>query len=159
MIQIDLLLLIEMLLPPVLRWIFNVKYIEAATAPLNTVLTAFYSFFNATEYELIFNGQVIMMEHLLNDQFDNALRRIYIDDADQIPAVYWFNQSENNEDNFLWNESEGEDPVYLFNTSQVSADVDFIVYVPVGLVYDENLMKYYINKYRAGGKRFKIEEI
>lgn len=42
-------------------------------------------------YDLTFNGHVIYLEHVLNDQFDNALRRIFIQDAANVQFDYLFN--------------------------------------------------------------------
>lgn len=159
MITIDLFYLMEVLLPPFIRTPILISFLRAPFRVLNTVLTDFYSFYEAKKYELTFNGEVIYLEHLLNDQFDDVLRRIYIDDAEQTPSIYWFNVSEDNEETFLFNNSETSDELYLFNSATFFTDYDFIVFVPIGLVYDANLMKYYVNKYRCAGKRFKIEEI
>ena len=159
MIVIDLYYLMEILLPPFLRGINMMSLLIAALKPLVEVQQNFYQFFGDKKYELSFNGQVIYLEHILNDQFDSTLRRIYIDDAEQSPTVYLFNESEDNEETYLFNNSESVEDLYLFNSSVTYTDFDFIVFVPIGLIYDENLMKYYINKYRCAGKRFKIQEI
>ena len=148
-----------MMLPPLIRQPLMLAYLTAAFTSLNTVQTTFYSYFEEVKYSLIFNGQVIMLEHLLNDTFDPEDRQIYIDDATQNPNVYVFNVSEENEDLFLFNTSEAADPLYLMNQSEYETDVDFIVYVPTGLSYDPILMNFLINKYRCAGKRFEIVEI
>jgi len=159
MITIDLFYLMEMILPPLIRQQFAIAYMTAVFSPLNTLQTAFYDFYSEKKYELTWNGQVIMLEHLLNDQFDNIDRGIYIDDAGQTALQYWFTNSESNEDTFIFTNSEAEDPYYLFTTSEYEADVDFTVYVPSAVTFDENLMRFYINKYRCAGKRFNIEII
>ncbi len=158
MIIIDVFYIMELLIPPLFRGDNFIQYMRAPFRVLNQTRQAFYTFFDNVEYELIFDGQVIYLEHLLNDQFDGTLGRIYIGDADQIPPIYFFNAEEGDEPTYLFNNSESAPPVYLFNANSTS-DYDFIVYVPVGFVYDANLMKYYINKYRCAGKRFKIQEI
>lgn len=163
MILIDLFLLIQMYLPPILRetepddlWIQY--YLQAGMKPLNDVKTSFYSYFNAVEYELLFNGQVMNLEHLLNNEFDEVERRIHIEDGIQNPIKYLYNQAETNEPIYLNNASEDAPGQYIYNHSETAAEFDFIVYVPVGFVYDEILMRYYVNKYRAAGKRFTILE-
>lgn len=149
----------EMLLPPLIRQQFTISYLRAAFAPLNSLQTQFYQFFEDKKYELTWNGQVIMLEHLLNDQFDAIDRGIYITDSGQTPLQYWFTNTENNEQTFLFTNSESEPPYYLFSNSEYESDIDFIVNVPSTVVFDENLMRYYINKYRCAGKRYNIEII
>lgn len=159
MIIIDLYFLIEITLPPFLRGINLLSLLTAAIKPIVQTQQSFYQFYEDKKYELTFNGQVIYLEHLLNDQFDSVLRRIYIEDGDQTTNIYLFNNSENNEAEYVFNKSENKEDLYLFNTSVTYTDLDFIVFIPIGLVYNENLMKFYINKYRLAGKRFQIQEI
>jgi hypothetical protein len=160
MITIDLFFSILMLLPPEYRsrpWF--VDYVFCASAPLNELLQDFYSFFNQIEYELQFNGQVIYLEHVLNDQFDANERRIYIEDSPLLSSTYLFNKIENNEPTYLFNTSEGEAETYIENSSETQAQYDFVIYIPAGMVYDPELFKYWVNKYRIAPMRWIIEEI
>ncbi|MCX8482857.1 MAG: hypothetical protein ORN50_04700 [Crocinitomicaceae bacterium] len=156
MISIDLFYLIQILLPPVHRIVEVKKYMKAAAKPLSELLDSFYLFFDDIKYVLQFNGQVIYLEHILNDQFDNVDRGIYIEDADNNQNVFIFNLAEENEQLFLFNLVEEETPVYFYNYSEVS-NFDFIVYIPASVTFDEELVKYYVNKYKCAAKRWKIE--
>lgn len=156
MISIDLFYLIQILIPPVHRIVEIEKYLRAAARPLIELQSLFYSFYNEIKYVLQFNGQVIYLEHILNDQFDFVVRGIYIDDAVVVENVFLFQLAEANEQLFLFNLSEGQAPVYFSNYSEVSA-FDFVVYIPSSVAFDEALVKYYVNKYKCAGKRWKIE--
>lgn len=159
MIIIDLYYLINITLPPFLRGDNTLALISSMIKPLVDTQTKFYEYFEEKKYELTFNGQVIYLEHLLNDKFDNVLRRIYIGDASQTPNVFLFNHSEHNEPLYLYNNSQNINTTYLFNASEETPGVDFIVYIPIGFVYNENLFKKYLNKFKTAGKRYKIQEI
>lgn len=156
MITIDLFYLMEMLLPPLIRQQFIIAFLSAVFKPLDTLQAEFYTYYSDKKYELTWNSQVIMLEHLLNDQFDNIDRGIYIEDAEQTPNKFWFNVMDANEETYLFNDAESEDPYYLNNTSEYDTDVDFIVNVPTGVVFSSDLMKYFIDKYRCAGKRYLI---
>lgn len=159
MIIIDLYFLIQITLPPFLRGANILAFLYSAIKPLVDIQTAFYQFYQDKKYELTFNGQVIYLEHLLNDKFDNTLRRIYIGDASQTPNVFVFNKSEGNEPVYLFNNSEYQSETYLFNASEETPGVDFFVFVPIGLSYNLNLMIKYLNKFKTAGKRYQIIEI
>lgn len=159
MITIDLILLVHDLLAPQLRGPNMLAFLNAALKPARTQLSAFYAFFDAVEYELTFTGQVIYLEHVLNNEFDPTLRRIYITDSDQLNDTYLFNVVEGNETTYAFNASESADPLYLTNQSETVAQADFAVNVPIGLVYDLPSMLFYINKYRIAPKRFIINEV
>lgn len=158
MITIDLYYLIQILLPPVHRSMLIIDYIKASIKPLSDVLTDFYSFFDKIKYELQFNGQVCLLEHLLNDQFDDVDRGIYITDAVNLSNTFIFNAAEGNEPTYLFNTSESESPVYLFNESEI-VNYDFIVNIPASITYNAELLKFYVNKYKCAAKRWKIEII
>ena len=106
----------------------------------------------ANLYNLAHNGQVVKLAAVLNDTFDNTLRRIYISDPvyddpdwlyqrDELKPLYFYTRGENK-------------PVYTYLRSEVYAagGVQFVVYVPTGLVYDVNRMKALINQYRLVSK-------
>lgn len=158
MITIDLYYLINVLLPPVHRLEEIIYYLRASIKPLDELLQNFYSFFDAIEYDLQFNGQVIMLEHLLNDKFDNVDRGIYITDAVNVGNLFLFNKTEDNEQTFLFNSDEEETPTYLKNRAEIQ-NFDFIVNVPAAVTFNEDQLKFYVNKYRCFGKRWKIEII
>jgi hypothetical protein len=64
----------------------------------------FYLLITGKLYELQFTGQIIYLEQVLNDTFDNDLRRIWID-----------NTADNSARIFLWNKVEGQPKHYVFN--------------------------------------------
>ena len=148
-----------MILPPKKRASRILNLMKSLFAPLNTVKTQFYDHYNEIKYNLQFNGQIIYLEHILNDKFDNTLRRIYIEDAENAPSTFLFNNSEGNEETFLFNNFESEPPVYFYNLQELNLQVDFIVFVPIGFIYNADQLKNIVNKYKHSATRYKIEEI
>lgn len=158
MIVIDFYFVILWLLPPQHKAPEVVDFLKAAFKPLIELHNDFDAFYAQIKYDLEFNGQVINLERLLNEQFDPIDNGIYITDGIYIEQVFIFNNAENNEETYLFNNSESETPTYLFNQSEINP-YDFIVNVPSTVVFDENLMRYYLNKYKHAAKRYKIEII
>lgn len=155
MIAIDFNFLIETLTPPVHRTIEVVSSIKANFSPLSQLKDSFDSFFDRIEYEMTWNGQVCMLEQLLNLEFDPNFG-IKITDAENIDKKFLFNKAELNESTYLSNETESADPTYIYNKSEV-AEYHFIVQVPSTVTFNEDLLKFFVNKYRLAGKRWKIE--
>jgi hypothetical protein len=95
--------LLAELLPPMLRLkaiVYN--YCLAALSPVRDLHTQFIQFRNEAIYKASFTSQVIYLEKRLNDRFDAIMRRIYINNVADLPFVYAFNSSEN-ENLFAYN--------------------------------------------------------
>lgn len=144
--------LVRQLLPVRLRNAMQLAWLNCLVSPVVYVYNLFYANRAANLYNLGHNGQVVKLAAALNDAFDNTLRRIYIsdpvfDDADwlyqrdELKPLYFYTRAENK-------------PVYTYLRSEVYAagGVQFVVYVPTGLVYDVNRMKALINQYRLVSK-------
>jgi hypothetical protein len=159
MIIIDLYLVVLQMIAPVQRYDWWIDYHNAAVKPLNQLLQDFYDFFNEKKYELSFNGQVIYMEHVLNDQFDPVDRGIYITDSTLLDARFIFTKAEENEETYLKTAAEGGTPFYINTASEYYDDVDFIVNIPSTVTFDLDQLKYWVNKYRIAPMRWEINII
>ena len=150
------------LVPALIRGARFEAWIGALLEPVQSLNADFVADAASIRYYLRFNGQVLYMEHLLNDLFDNSLRRIYIDDPSDIQIItpYVFNKIEQQPAIFIYNKSEGEDPVFVYTKSELGLGTDdFIVHVPAG-IFDPTVevqMSFYIDKYRIAGKRYSFE--
>jgi hypothetical protein len=158
MIAIDFNLLISALTPPVHRSIEVIAAIRSKYAPLEQLKDQFNLFQERIDYEMTWNGQVCMLEHLLNLEFDPINNGIFITDGVPLDKKYLFNEAESNEPTYIHNDSEPIEPTYIYNDSEV-ANYHFIVNVPLSVTFDENLLKFFVNKYRLAGKRWKIDII
>ncbi len=126
--------------------------------PLNAIYEEFNLYFNTKKYELTFNGQVIYLKHILNNRFDETLRRIEIEDTVLINDIRLFNKSEENEITYIYNTSE-ENPLYIYQNSEYLGESSFTVVLPDGLEYNLAEMKSIINAYKIAGKLYKIVEL
>lgn len=151
--------LVTYLLPSFLRKDRLIGWLKALCAPSDTLHTQFITFVSDKIYEQNFTGQVISLERLLNDQFDSSLRRIYITDGNR-EEIFIFNGdgtgfAEGNESYFF--NGTGVDEVYVFNGEDSSLLYDFVVNVPVSLVYDSAKFNALIIKYKLAGKKYIIQ--
>lgn len=113
------------------------------------------------------NGQIIYMEHRLNQLFNNDAPGIIIVDTANVEYVYLANVSEGLPPVYIHNVGEAYPDIYIGNMAEYAAQFDFIVQVPAAL-YSElqsnnnqglNSMSTIINMYKIAGKRYKIEAI
>lgn len=118
-----------------------------------TLSNELYEVYERVRFEMAFNGQVIYLEHVLNDYFDVELRRIRIADLSVTP-LYLFNQEEDNEVVYFFQSS--EQPVYLNNKVEMSGQ--FVIYVPAGQILNFNQFRSICNKYKLQGKTYQIIE-
>lgn len=133
-------------------------FLYCLVRPLKTVNQFFQSFRNNIHYGLLFNAQVIYLEHYLNDQYDSVNRAIYIQDASNVEYNYFSNKIEARPNVYLNNKVEEVPPIYLKNKSEdTDGVVDYIVMVPSYVVFTQLVMRNQILQYNLAGKRFSIQ--
>lgn len=156
---IGFLTLIKNLLPPKLRQGKMGAFLEALIKPLQTLNDRFNAFVQQTFYNVSFTGQVIYLERILNDRYDDSLRRIYIEDGLQLGLPpYLYNKVEQRP-LYIFNKSEAATPeFYINNKSEFFAENDFIVYVPNAILTPalEKAIRSLVKIYKIAGKRFSV---
>lgn len=152
------------LVPAPLRGERFVAWLGSLFAPLQSLNAQFADWGAEVRYDLRFNGQVIYLEHLLNDQFDSTLRRIYIDDpsGQQVFTPYVFNLVEVQPPLHLYNVADAkpiDENIVIRNTSELVVTDDFVVHVPTGVFNAtvEAQMSDLIDRYRIAGKRYTFQ--
>lgn len=124
-----------------------------------------------------FDGVTINLEKLLNDEYmlpydpnqrdnDIALSAIiYIENIANNNYFYLFNKSEGRDPVYLYNKSEGMPPVYLFNNSESNSYPQFTVWVPnllggtyeTALTNDNLKLRKLVDTFRLAGKTYLIK--
>lgn len=74
--------------PPPLRKSRRIAWLQVLIAPVAKAMDSMRAFRQIKLYELNHTGQVIYLEKVLNDAFDNQQRRIYITDGDFRNRIY-----------------------------------------------------------------------
>lgn len=149
--DVDFTKVVKNTLPVRLRGAAMQAWLVALLAP---VIYA-YNLFRANRannlYRLAHNSQVCYMQAVLNDKFDNVLRRIIIVDAGYRDPIYIY-QSIEDKDVGLYMGSENQ-PVYLYTAGEIGAGVyDFIVQVPATISFQTPQMRAVIDTYRLVSK-------
>lgn len=137
-----------------------VEWIGALVQPIQTLNVQLVALVQDIRYRLLFTGQVVYLEHILNDIFDAGDRLIYIDDpALYVEENYIFNHPEDTL--IIHNKVEAQPSIFLFNADEYNAlNVDFIVFLPDSIVFNaavEAQMRSVIDRYRHVGRRYKFE--
>jgi hypothetical protein len=79
--------LVEWLLPVLLRRPITFAYINALCKPLKIIEAEFDVFLDAMKLKAYETSQVLVLEHILNTEFDPNLKRIFIEDTGQLNSV------------------------------------------------------------------------
>lgn len=141
------------------RWLRKEKFIiliKACVYPLVLIHNTFIRYRKAKLYELKINYQVCYLEAFLNDRFDFTNRGIYIDDVVLFTYNFLYTRAETQP---LWLYQRAENnPVVTYLRGEIMGafTYDFIIYIPVGVVYDEAEVRAMMAN-NLSGKRFKIE--
>lgn len=159
---IHILKLIFGLVPWYLRQPLMIDWIDSLLHPLQHTNDKLVSLANAVRYKTAFNGQIIRIEHVLNDTFDFINRGIYIEDGNVMPIAYYFNSNESNPiQAYTWGASETNlsGQIFTFFMSELETDYyEFIVNVPItlGLATNDDMLNAIIKYYKLAGKRYII---
>lgn len=145
-------------LPVRLRQTVQYAWLKVLLRPVMFLAGLFKANREANIYDLKHNGQVCFMEAVLNDTFDPALRRIFIDDPAYIDPLYLFPPM-SLRPVYLGLASEAgttiyPDPQWLYLRTELysGGGVQFIIHVPAGLAVDLPRMRALTDKYRLVSK-------
>jgi hypothetical protein len=160
MYSLDIYDIITSILPRFLRKTRQIAWHLALLKPLEKLNWKLDLSISNIRYRLNLNGQIIYLEHYLNDLYDPLNRGIYISDGAPIFEPTLFNKDEKALNIQVRNKSEPQQTVYLFNRSEYNTQYDFIVNVPnqINLTTQlSNQIKASVNRYRIAGTRFKVQ--
>lgn len=132
------------------------RFLQACLKGLQTLNDTFNAYTLATQEDIKYNGQKIYLTRRLNNLYDNSLRRIYIVTQQGIESKYIWRNSESQTD-FVYRTIEAHPPFYLGRIGEGGDEYDFIVYIPISLVYNEDQFNATINRYIAVDKRYVIQ--
>lgn len=152
--RIDYKRLAELLLPTFLRRNIIISFLRVMIIPIIDIYNEFTTYKNAVSKRLDFNGQVMYLEKMLNEEFKLVSNTIYISDATTIPVLYLHHTAELQIPLYLWANKGG----ILIRKSEVDFSGDFIINVPVALNTAESMtkIKTIVDHYKYTGKRYKI---
>lgn len=150
---------IKTIIPAPIRKQIVVDYAISLISPLNAVYLEFKATRVLLKKRMRFNGQVIVLENLLNDEFDLSLRRIRIITTDDLLRKKYIGQPIENKPLWIAQPSENK-PQYIgqWIEYQNMTGYHFTVEVPLGVYSQEELLKIKsrTNYYKLAGKRAKF---
>ncbi len=138
--------------------------VEDIASEIEGVYDKFMSLRADANYYLVHNSQVCYMEAVLNDTFDNTLRRIYITDGPFVDPIYTYLTPEDHAVPLAADDAEialppdYDAPAWLYTDFETGVlGVQFIVYFPYAIwdddEFDIDRAKALIGKYRLPSKR------
>lgn len=108
------------------------KWLSAVFTPIVKMRIDFLAFRNESLYKVNHNSQICYLQAVLNDKFDNVLRRIVIRNA-VLKEPIWFYEPEENKPVLFYEPSDNK-PVYFREESEFIGDgADFLVLVPIDI--------------------------
>lgn len=141
--------LLVLLTPTFLRSKVFLGLLGSMSEPLSNVQNQFLENRSSNLYNLAHNGQVCKLRAALNDRFDVALRRIYINDGDKQQRQYIYTKGEQ-KPKFLGT-------IFLYDSGEYEdTGIDFTVWLPIDLKYNAFEMEAMIKFYKLASKRYQI---
>jgi hypothetical protein len=152
--------LAKSIIPYKIRGFTHDAWLKSCVKPLSDINGSCSIYAQKVRYDLSFNGQVMYLERVLNDTFDQAQRRIYIDDPtpNDIDNLYVYYKLEDQPSPFVYYEIEGNLQPYLLYEAELYNNPDFIVWIPISLFtsFNEPKIRSLIKKYKQAGKFYTI---
>lgn len=142
--------LVLLLLPTFLRKPKLFAYVKALVSPIESLHYRWKQMREANLKKLSYNGQKCYLRGALNDYCDPELRRIYINNTENLSPDYIYTQDENL-DVYLGT-------MYIDNEFNYSTTtVDFLVFVPWNVLNDKiNEITALLEFYTLAGKSYQI---
>jgi hypothetical protein len=154
--------LADKLIPVRLRKSIQLGWLMVQLRPMVAINSLFASQRGIDLYVLKHNGQICYLQAVLNDAFDNADRRIYIDGPDYLEPLHIYIDAED-KDEYLPTDGEVGDlpflePEWLYAELEIGiATVNFFnVHVPADLTYDHIRLAALINKFKLPSKSWVV---
>lgn len=146
----------KLLLPIRLRQSLIYAYIKAIDAPFTYIQSKFKLFRDDIAYRLLITPQVILLEKMLNDRYDNSLRRITITDGTFQGTVYLYRADEQF-DKIIYLDDENIN-LYLNVDDEIGYvdNMGFLVNVPSAVTFINNEMEQLINYYKLPSINYTI---
>jgi hypothetical protein len=133
------------------------NFIISLILPLQQIHVALNKYREKTNYRLLITPQVCHLQRMLNDRFDFTDRRIYIVDMADASPVYIFRANEL-KPKWIFYGFENRTPLWLYTNQETQTITDdFVVMVPVSVIFDVNEMSALLNVYKLAGTKFKIQ--
>ncbi|KAB2918675.1 MAG: hypothetical protein F9K23_00630 [Bacteroidetes bacterium] len=149
---------IERVLPYFLRDAKNIAWLYVLLNPVETLHGFFLSTAGELDYKLKYNSQQKVLAALLNNVFDDTLRRIYIvTNSDGSPVYYLYKIVEGEPPLYVYKTSESASPRYVYTIPEQIVSGQFTVYVPAALSVSESLIIARVNYYKLAGTTFTIK--
>lgn len=131
-------------------------YLYSLIRPLKEKNNDFVAFASNIEYDLTFTAETNVLERFLNEQFAPLLGGIFITNIDEVDFQFIFNKVESKPPVYIFNKSEGEPPFYVLTKNELLQSVNFIINVPLAVVFDPIIMRERVNFYNLAGKNYTI---
>jgi hypothetical protein len=159
--------LIEINLPYRMRKAIMLALIGVLNEASVHVYEQFKDYKEAIDIRLSHNGQVFLLEKILNDFFDNELRRIQILDLIVVSEIMVGNQENVNVKHIRTGAPVlGAVPLTLIDSDlfvgckpDYYPTNDFVVILPSSIESQEVIIKNIVNEYKLAGKTYKIEYV
>lgn len=142
---------------------------NAIVKPIGDILDLFSAFRDAERWKLDHDSTIISLEQYLNFHFgipyDPATRDadigsgglIWIESGNK-KFLYVYNKSENRPSKIIYNKSESISPnFYLNNYVEFLATNHFIVWIPVGVPYDDAIVRSLVDHFKLASKTYTIQ--
>lgn len=160
-LKLNIIGVVKSLIPTKIRNQKQVSWLESLLQPLQSINFQFHLYGKKTRYDLSFNGQVVYLEHVLNDAYDTVLRRIYIKDSTLIAFnnfhIYYIAENQPTTE-YVYFDSENVAEPYILAEADVIDYVEFEVWIPQNILTNLTIpyINSLINKYKIAGKRYKL---
>lgn len=138
-------------------------FVEVLLSPLQRLMGLHDNYVSDKRYELSFNGQVMYLEHILNDKYDATLRRMYISDpnplVNQSPIIT--NITDNQATLTLYNIGDTGlvNSPRFYNIADLTTQFDFVLNMPTTLENQLNSIQQTLDAYKEASKIYQINLI
>jgi hypothetical protein len=135
-------------------------WLNAIIAPIKRMNADFDTARDEVLYKLAHGPQVVHIEAVLNDRWDNIDRRIKVEDGAGFEPLPIYRDAETKTPPYIYKEAEGKPNPYIYQEMEIDGvSIDFVIKIPVAIVFDMDELKALVDTYRLAGKVYIVETV
>lgn len=147
-------LIADALDPELSKQAFWVDFIYALIKPLREEHQQFLNFINFVDEEIIYSGESASLSFKLNQKFNST--NIFIENNARAAIEFYLYDVNVGENSFVYPNNDTRNK-FIYPANTFSADtVGFTVYVPQSLIFNEDEMRAFIDKFLHWGSTYTI---
>lgn len=136
----------------------RLAWLDVLLSPLKAIYSKFRTVTDDADFATKHSGIKIYLEKALNDKFDPGARTIYIDNVNNTRRNYIYSKREARAGAYVFGKTDINPlkPMYVLSRLEYFGTNDFIINISSSVIFNETLLRQFVDSFKPAGKRYTI---